>query len=207
MLETEPEVGMVGRGLHSKGEHALGPRLPGCGGLARPPRGSACPPRRPRSPAPTCGPTRPRSCASSPRSCPCPTWRATPRTSAATPSTSAGCSRSRGLTVALLDGAGGPPARLRREAHGRGEANPGDLRALRRPARRRVAVDEPALRPRSPRRGPARGGKPIDLATLAGPAPAEACIYARSAGDDKAPIQALLARPRRARRRPASPSR
>ena len=48
-----------------------------------------------------------------------------------------------------------PSRGLRREAGARSEANPRDLRALRRPARRGVAVDDPAVFPRSLRRGPA----------------------------------------------------
>jgi acetylornithine deacetylase/succinyl-diaminopimelate desuccinylase-like protein len=102
----------------------------------------------------------------------------------------------RGLTVELLDGAGGPPAIL------------GDISGEKRAAgaKRTLVIyahydgqpvvesqwTSPPFSPVLLDRARPDGGKPIDLATLEGPAPAEARIYARSAGDDKAPIQALL---------------
>ena len=121
----------------------------------------------------------------------------------------------RGLTVEMLDGAGGPPAILgyTSESGGAGRARDGsrlsDMSGEKRAAgaKRTLVIyahydgqpvvdaqwTSPPFTPVLLDRARPDGGQPIDLATLAGPAPAEARIYARSAGDDKAPIQALLA--------------
>ena len=96
----------------------------------------------------------------------------------------------RGLTVELLDGALGPPAVYaeRRVAgakrtlviYAHYDGQPVVEAQWTTPPFSPVLLD--AARP---------GGKPIDLAALTGQAPRDAFIYARSAGDDKAPIQAL----------------
>jgi acetylornithine deacetylase/succinyl-diaminopimelate desuccinylase-like protein len=98
----------------------------------------------------------------------------------------------RGLTVTLLDGAGGPPAiYAERSAPG---------------ARRTLVIyahydgqpvveskwSSPPFSPVLLDRARDDGGQPMDLAALEAEAPPEARIYARSAGDDKAPIQALV---------------
>ena len=97
----------------------------------------------------------------------------------------------RGLAVEILDGASGPPALYgeRRTAgakrtlvvYAHYDGQPVVESQWTTPPFSPVLLD--AARP---------AGKPIDLATLAGSAPKEAYLYARSAGDDKAPIQALL---------------
>ncbi|HVQ28509.1 MAG TPA: M20/M25/M40 family metallo-hydrolase [Vicinamibacteria bacterium] len=102
-----------------------------------------------------------------------------------------GLLEARGVTARLLDGASGPPA-----VYGE-RRTPGAKRTLVIYAHydgQPVVESQWTSPPFSPvLLGAARpGGKPIDLAALAGPAPAEAYIYARSAGDDKAPIQALM---------------
>ena len=100
----------------------------------------------------------------------------------------------RGLTVAILDGAGGPPAVFAEKR----AAGPGPRRTLMIYAHydgQPVVESQWSSPPFSPLlldRAREAGGQPVDLAGLAGPAPAEARIYARSAGDDKAPIQALV---------------
>ncbi len=98
----------------------------------------------------------------------------------------------RGITVTFLDGAGGPPAiYAERSAQG---------------ARRTLVIyahydgqpvveskwSSPPFSPVLLDRAREDGGQPIDLASQKAPAPTEARIYARSAGDDKAPIQALV---------------
>jgi acetylornithine deacetylase/succinyl-diaminopimelate desuccinylase-like protein len=97
----------------------------------------------------------------------------------------------RGLSFALLDGAGGPPALYAERS------TPGARRTLVVYAHydgQPVVASKWSSPPFSPvllDRAREDGGQPLDLPSLAGPAPAEARIYARSAGDDKAPIQAL----------------
>jgi acetylornithine deacetylase/succinyl-diaminopimelate desuccinylase-like protein len=99
----------------------------------------------------------------------------------------------RGLTARLLDGAGGPPAVYAERR------TPGAKRTLVIYAHydgQPVVESQWSSPPFAPvllDRAREDGGRAIDLAALRGPAPDEARIYARSAGDDKAPIQALLA--------------
>jgi acetylornithine deacetylase/succinyl-diaminopimelate desuccinylase-like protein len=98
----------------------------------------------------------------------------------------------RGLAVALLDGAGGPPA-----VYGE-RRTPGAKRTLMIYAHydgQPVVESQWSSPPFSPvllDRPRQEGGQPVDLTSLQGPAPAGAYLYARSAGDDKAPIQALV---------------
>jgi acetylornithine deacetylase/succinyl-diaminopimelate desuccinylase-like protein len=97
----------------------------------------------------------------------------------------------RGLRAEVLDGAGGPPV-----VYGE-KRTPGAKRTLMIYAHydgQPVVEAQWSSPPFSPvllDRPRGEGGRPLDLAALRGPAPAEAYLYARSAGDDKAPIQAL----------------
>jgi acetylornithine deacetylase/succinyl-diaminopimelate desuccinylase-like protein len=101
--------------------------------------------------------------------------------------------RRRGVATRLLDGEGGPPvvygersspgARRTIVVYAHYDGQPVD------PSKWASPPWEPLLRD-APLDA---GGRPIPLQTLKGPTGAEWRLYARSAGDDKAPIMALLA--------------
>jgi acetylornithine deacetylase/succinyl-diaminopimelate desuccinylase-like protein len=105
----------------------------------------------------------------------------------------AGMMRARGLRARLLDGRGGPPAvygelvapGARRTVliYAHYDGQPVDAKAWASPPWTPVLRDRPVE----------EGGREISLDALPSPVPGEWRLYARSAGDDKAPIIGVLA--------------
>jgi acetylornithine deacetylase/succinyl-diaminopimelate desuccinylase-like protein len=101
--------------------------------------------------------------------------------------------RQRGLTARLLDGHGGPPpvygelrvpaARRTVLAYAHYDGQPVDAHAWASPPWTPVLRDGPLE----------EGGREVSLESLPSPVPGERRLYARSAGDDKAPIIGVLA--------------
>ena len=105
----------------------------------------------------------------------------------------AGMLRQRGLTTRLLDGRGGQPpvygeltvpgARRTVLIYAHYDGQPVDLKAWASPPWTPILRDRPLE----------EGGREVSLDALPSPVPGEWRLYARSAGDDKAPIVGVLA--------------